>query len=364
MGEPTRRLVAPQLPKPMARGTSTNRPEHPGPGPPRAGEVVAEVSSASRAERDVGTRGSRSREWGERCRGSSARRPQRRSASARRFSQSGCSPTRRWSRSPVAPCGAARVAAEARRHGAMERHGAMRFSTRATLRREAAILEEVDAGRDAHAAVVDELTVDQVLADPPLGGTSARQCAGLLTGWRARRCFSSVRRARGTSRALDGPRRAWQAAGYDPIGLAPSAMAAQVLNREAVCPIRKPLAKFLYEARARHLADDPRPPQRRDPRRDRDGSHRRPREAPCRRSSRADAEARVGRGPTPARRGRTRWIFPHACRRSRRARAGKPCGVSTTPWEAAASLRLREGNRRSSPPTSATTGIASGSANR
>jgi len=33
-------------------------------------------------------------------------------------------------------------------------------------------------------------------------------------------------------------------------------------------------------------------------------------------------------------------------------------------WEAAASLRLREGNRRSSPPTSATTGSRAGAASR
>ncbi|MGP8150512.1 MAG: AAA family ATPase, partial [Acidimicrobiales bacterium] len=50
----------------------------------------------------------------------------------------------------------------------------------------------------------------------------------------------------GKSRALDAARRAWQAAGYDPIGLAPSAMAARVLSGEA--GVRsETLAKFLYE---------------------------------------------------------------------------------------------------------------------
>ena len=128
---------------------------------------------------------------------------------------------------------------------AVERHGALRFSTRATLRREAAILEEVDAGRDAHAAVVDELTVDQVLADPPLGGDQREAVRGLLTG--GERVALLVGPAgTGKSHALDAARRAWQAAGYDPIGLAPSAMAAQVLSGEA--GVRsETLAKFLYE---------------------------------------------------------------------------------------------------------------------
>jgi len=87
---------------------------------------------------------------------------------------------------------------------AVERHGAVRFSTRATLRREAAILEEVDAGRDAHAAVVDELTVDRVLADPSLGGDQREQCVGCSPVASAS-LFSSVRRARG-SRAHSTPR--------------------------------------------------------------------------------------------------------------------------------------------------------------
>lgn len=50
----------------------------------------------------------------------------------------------------------------------------------------------------------------------------------------------------GKSRALDAAREAWIAAGFDPIGLAPSAMAASVLRDEA--GLRSDtLAKFLYE---------------------------------------------------------------------------------------------------------------------
>ena len=50
----------------------------------------------------------------------------------------------------------------------------------------------------------------------------------------------------GKSRALDAAREAWIAAGFDPIGLAPSAMAASVLRDEA--GLRSDtLAKFLFD---------------------------------------------------------------------------------------------------------------------
>ena len=133
------------------------------------------------------------------------RRPQRRSASPRRFSHSGCSPVAEVV-SLAGPLPAEPPVSLRRRDGmaAVERHGALRFSTRATLRREAAILEDVDAGRDAHAAVVDELTVERVLADPPLGGDRARGSPRAAHRWQVRR---SSRRSggHGEVHALDGP---------------------------------------------------------------------------------------------------------------------------------------------------------------
>jgi conjugative relaxase-like TrwC/TraI family protein len=128
---------------------------------------------------------------------------------------------------------------------AVERHGAVRFTTRTTLRREAAILEGVDAGRDAHAAVVGASIVDRVLADSPLGEDQRDAVRGLVEG--GERVALLVGPAgTGKSRALDAARRAWQAAGYDPIGLAPSAMAAKVLSEES--GVRsETLAKFLFE---------------------------------------------------------------------------------------------------------------------
>jgi hypothetical protein len=88
---------------------------------------------------------------------------------------------------------------------AVERHGALRFSTRATLRREAAILEGVDAGRDAHAAVVDELTVDRVLDGPSARRGPARGSARAAHRWRARR---SSRRSGGHGEVARTRRRA------------------------------------------------------------------------------------------------------------------------------------------------------------
>jgi conjugative relaxase-like TrwC/TraI family protein len=126
-----------------------------------------------------------------------------------------------------------------------ERHGATRFTTRTTLAREAAILESVDAGRDANVAVVDAERVDRVLAASTLGEDQQDAVRGLVMG--GERVALLVGPAgTGKSRALDAARRAWSSQGFDPIGFAPSAMAAQVLRDEA--GLRSDtLAKFLYD---------------------------------------------------------------------------------------------------------------------
>jgi conjugative relaxase-like TrwC/TraI family protein len=128
---------------------------------------------------------------------------------------------------------------------AIERHGAVRFSTRATLQREAAILEAAAAGHDARAAVVDARDLDRVLAPSVLGEDQREAVRELLTG--GERVALLVGPAgTGKSRALDTARACWERAGYEPIGLAPSAMAASVLREEAGLRAET-LAKFLIE---------------------------------------------------------------------------------------------------------------------
>ena len=126
-----------------------------------------------------------------------------------------------------------------------ERHGASRFTTRATLRREAAVLELVARGRDANAAVVPEAIAARVLDRSSLGEDQRDAVRGLVSG--GERVALLVGPAgTGKSRALDAAREAWIGAGFDPIGLAPSAMAASVLRDEA--GLRSDtLAKFLFD---------------------------------------------------------------------------------------------------------------------
>jgi ATP-dependent exoDNAse (exonuclease V) alpha subunit len=128
---------------------------------------------------------------------------------------------------------------------AVERHGAVRFSTRTTLRREAAILEAVADGKDAQVGVVAEEIADRVLSSSVLGEDQREAVRGLLLGGEEVALLVGPAGA-GKSRSLDAARLAWEEAGYDPIGLAPSAMAACVLSEEAGLRTET-LAKFLLE---------------------------------------------------------------------------------------------------------------------
>ena len=130
---------------------------------------------------------------------------------------------------------------------AVERHGAARYSTQATLRREAAILEGVAAGRDAAVGIVPALVVDRVVATSSLGEDQREAVRGLLSGGERVALLVGPAGA-GKSRSLDVARAGWEAAGYEPIGLAPSAMAAKVLHDEAGVG-SETLAKFLHEAK-------------------------------------------------------------------------------------------------------------------
>ncbi len=128
---------------------------------------------------------------------------------------------------------------------AIERHGATRYTTRATLQREARVLEAVARGKDARIALVPERTVERVLASSSLGTDQQRAVRQLLTGGEQVALLVGPAGA-GKSRSLDAARVAWEVAGYRPFGLAPSAIAAAVLHEEAGLG-SETLARFLLD---------------------------------------------------------------------------------------------------------------------
>jgi conjugative relaxase-like TrwC/TraI family protein len=127
----------------------------------------------------------------------------------------------------------------------IERHGATRFTTKATLRAEGRVLETVASGIDAKAAVVPSRTVDAVLARSTLGEDQRRAVTDLLIGGKRVALLVGPAGA-GKSRALEVAREGWERAGYHVIGIAPSAMAASVLHEEAGIA-SDTLARFLLE---------------------------------------------------------------------------------------------------------------------
>jgi conjugative relaxase-like TrwC/TraI family protein len=128
---------------------------------------------------------------------------------------------------------------------AIERHGATRYTTEAMLRREARVLDAVTKGRDARVALVPERTLDMVLSGSMLGADQQRAVRELLGGGEQVALLVGPAGA-GKSRALGAAREAFEAAGYRPIGLAPSAIAARVLSEEAGLS-SDTLARFLLD---------------------------------------------------------------------------------------------------------------------
>lgn len=135
-----------------------------------------------------------------------------------------------------------------RRHDGMsviERHGGQRFTTRTTLINEATVLDAIAAGRDARSAAVPTELVERVL-EPSLLGEDQRQAVRSLLGGGEQVALLVGPAGAGKSRALEAARAGWEAAGYEVIGLAPSAMAAVVLGEQA--GIRsETLARFLLD---------------------------------------------------------------------------------------------------------------------
>ena len=128
---------------------------------------------------------------------------------------------------------------------AIERHGATRYTSEATLRREARVLDAVAKGRHTRIGLVPERTLDMVLSASMLGADQQRAVRELLGGGEQVALLVGPAGA-GKSRALGAAREAWDAAGYRPIGLAPSAIAARVLSDEAGLS-SDTLARFLLD---------------------------------------------------------------------------------------------------------------------
>ncbi len=128
---------------------------------------------------------------------------------------------------------------------AIERHGATRFTTEATLLREARVLYAVAKGRDAGVGLVPERTVHMALSGSMLGADQQRAVRELLGGGEQVALLVGPA-GTGKSRALGAAREAFEAAGYRPIGLAPSAIAARVLSDEAGLN-SDTLARFLLD---------------------------------------------------------------------------------------------------------------------
>ena len=135
-----------------------------------------------------------------------------------------------------------------RRHdgmSAIERHGAVRFATKRTLRNEASILDAVTNGQQSGVAVVAFSSAKDVLERSDLGSDQRHAVRALVTGGERVALLVGPAGA-GKSRALDTARAIWERGGYQPIGLAPSAMAAGVLAEEAGLR-SETLAKFIAE---------------------------------------------------------------------------------------------------------------------
>jgi conjugative relaxase-like TrwC/TraI family protein len=127
----------------------------------------------------------------------------------------------------------------------IERHGATRFTTKETLRAEGRILESVTGGIDAKAAIVPSRIVSDVLRESILSEDQRRAVRDLLTGGERVALLVGPAGA-GKSRALDSAREGWERGGYHLVGIAPSAMAASVLHDEAGIA-SDTLARFLLD---------------------------------------------------------------------------------------------------------------------
>ena len=126
-----------------------------------------------------------------------------------------------------------------------ERHGASRHTTRETLAREGRILDAFVRGRHAGVAVAEETAVKQAARAHRLGPDQAAALQRICRGGERLVCVVGPAGA-GKTRMLRAARDAWAADGVVVRGLAVSAVAAGVLADEAGIPAET-IAKFLHD---------------------------------------------------------------------------------------------------------------------
>jgi conjugative relaxase-like TrwC/TraI family protein len=147
---------------------------------------------------------------------------------------------------------AAEVPATLRRRDGLpthERHGASRHSTRETLALEGRVLDALVRGRHAGSAVAAERAVEAAARRYRLGRDQAEALRRVCGQGERLACVVGPAGS-GKTRMVRAARDAWTASGFPVRGLAVSAVAAGVLAEEAGIPAET-LAKFLADGRRR-----------------------------------------------------------------------------------------------------------------
>jgi AAA domain len=126
-----------------------------------------------------------------------------------------------------------------------ERHGAIRYTTHATLAIEQEVIDIVTAGRRAGRGVADADGVQRSIASAGLGEGQAAAVRAVTLDGHADACVVGPAGA-GKSRTMGAAVDAWRASGVPVRGLAVSAVAAGVLQAEAGVPADT-VAKLLFE---------------------------------------------------------------------------------------------------------------------
>jgi AAA domain-containing protein len=128
-----------------------------------------------------------------------------------------------------------------------ERHGASRHTTRETLAREGRILDALVRGRHAGVAVAAGPAVERAMVAHGLGADQAGALRRICEGGERLACVVGPAGS-GKTRMVRSARDAWAAGGIPVRGLAVSAVAAGVLAEEAGIPTET-VAKFLLDGR-------------------------------------------------------------------------------------------------------------------
>lgn len=134
-----------------------------------------------------------------------------------------------------------------RRDGAsvFDRHGAVRYTTLATLEAEQHVLDVAAAGRGQGRSVADAAVVELAIAAARLGDDQAAAVRAVSLDGDTVACVVGPA-GTGKSRAVGAAATAWRASGIPVRGLAVSAVAAGVLSGETGLPADT-VAKFLFE---------------------------------------------------------------------------------------------------------------------